>query len=732
MISSKVELLAPAGDFSCFMAAVNAGADAVYLGGPKFGARAYANNFTETEIIEALKIAHLFNKKIYLTVNTLVKNRELDELIPYIAPLYKAGLYGVIVQDMGVLEIMQRHFPDMAIHASTQMTITGIYGAKLLKNMGVCRIVPARELSLDEIKDIKDSTGLEIEAFIHGAMCYSYSGQCLLSSMLGGRSGNRGRCAGPCRLPYTGENGKTVYPLSLKDMYTLPIIPELINAGVTSFKIEGRMKSAEYVAGVTSVYRKYINKYLANPKCEYIIDAKDEELLRGLYIRSGICGGYYKQHNSKDMVTINEAGYSGSSKETLDSIRSQYLNKKPSLDIEGSVYVHAGEPIKYALSYNGICVSDYGGTASAAQSRPLSAEELKERFSKLGDTYFNMKTIAVDTDGNSFAPIKALNELRRSVCGKLESAITAQNSARHVTYDNKIPERTGGINNKNTASDNTNLLAASVTTAEQLKIVCGFSKIKRLYADADLLCRDASLQKYTAVLKENSDIQIYAALPYILRKRSYKYLPEYRQLLEGDCIEGALVRNLDELQWLIDIDYKGQIILDHTIYTWNNEAYNTYKRFFDRITAPLELNQGELSRLGHGGHSDYSAHSDMEMLIYGYLPLMYSANCVRTTIDKCVKSDREGQNIYRLADRYKNVFPVAQKCRHCYNILYNTVPLSLFGQLDSITQMGFNALRLDFTMENADETKQILECYINGKEFPIKNFTNGHYKRGAE
>lgn len=298
MNQTKIELLAPAGDFACFQAAMNAGADAVYLGGDKFGARAYAHNFSEEEIIEALRIAHLFQKKIYLTVNTLIKEKEIADLIPYLTPLYEAGLDGVIVQDIGALMMMREHFPGLELHASTQMTITGVYGAEFLKQLGVCRVVPARELSLDEIRDIKDKTGLAIETFIHGAMCYAYSGQCLFSSILGGRSGNRGRCAGPCRLPYTDEQGHVIYPLSLKDMYTLPIIPKLIQAGIDSFKIEGRMKSPEYVAGVTAMYRKYIDAYLQNPDKPYHVSPKDEAVLRGLYIRTDICQGYYGIYQS--------------------------------------------------------------------------------------------------------------------------------------------------------------------------------------------------------------------------------------------------------------------------------------------------------------------------------------------------------------------------------------------------------------------------------------------------
>ena len=304
MNSQKIELLAPAGNFACFKAAINAGADAIYLGGEKFGARAYAGNFSKEEIIEALRIAHLFERKIYLTVNTLVKESEFEELVPYLAPLYEAGLDGAIVQDVGVLKCLRENFPNLALHASTQMTTTGIYGASYLKRLGVCRVVPARELSLDEIVDIKGKTGLEVECFIHGAMCYAYSGQCLFSSILGGRSGNRGRCAGPCRLPYTDEKGKTLYPFSLKDMYTLSMLPELIRAGIDSFKIEGRMKSPEYVAGVTATYKKYIDMYLKNPDKPYRVFAEDEQLLKELYIRSDICSGYYHKHNDKSMVTL--------------------------------------------------------------------------------------------------------------------------------------------------------------------------------------------------------------------------------------------------------------------------------------------------------------------------------------------------------------------------------------------------------------------------------------------
>lgn len=316
MMDKKVELLAPAGNYQALVGAINAGADAIYLGGEKFSARAYAANFTDEEIVKALHYAHIWGKKLYLAVNTLVKEREFSLLYDYISPFYEAGLDGVIIQDLGVWHYMREMFPALALHASTQMAITGEMGAMFLKQEGASRIVPARELSLTEIKNIKQKTALELECFIHGAMCYSYSGQCLFSSILGGRSGNRGRCAQPCRLPYhvlssadePVQRGSEFYPLSLKDMCTIEFIPKLIQAGIDSFKIEGRMKKPEYVAGVTAIYRKYIDAYYQNGEDAYFVTREDMDKLRKLYIRTELQTGYYDKHNGKDMVTLGQPG----------------------------------------------------------------------------------------------------------------------------------------------------------------------------------------------------------------------------------------------------------------------------------------------------------------------------------------------------------------------------------------------------------------------------------------
>lgn len=307
----KAEILAPAGTYECFRAAINAGADAVYLGGSMFGARAFAGNFAEDELLKAIKTAHLYGRKVYLTVNTLLRNDEITRLGDYIRPYYEAGLDAVIVQDYGVFSVLRDNFPGLALHASTQMTITGKYGARLLKEMGADRVVTARELSVAEIRDIHDNVDVEIESFVHGALCYCYSGQCLLSSMIGGRSGNRGRCAQPCRLLYGMNGGNEAYLLSPKDMCTIESIPDILESGVYSLKIEGRMKSPEYVAGVTAAYRKYVDMYLEKGREGFHVDKDDIKKLMDLYNRGGFCKGYYYSHNDKNMMTFDRPNHRG-------------------------------------------------------------------------------------------------------------------------------------------------------------------------------------------------------------------------------------------------------------------------------------------------------------------------------------------------------------------------------------------------------------------------------------
>lgn len=325
-MKDRVEILAPAGSMECLKAAIAAGADAVYTGGALFGARAYAHNLTEEELLEAIDYVHLHGRRLYLTVNTLIKDREMEkQMYDYLLPYYRQGLDAVIVQDIGLFRFIRKHFPDLPIHASTQMTLTGVEGAKFLEKEGAQRIVTSRELSMAEVKKIADETELEIESFVHGALCYCYSGQCLFSSFIGGRSGNRGQCAQPCRLLYrTPEAKRPQYLLSLKDICTLELIPEMIESGIYSFKIEGRMKKPEYAAAVAFQYRKYADLYLkyyeecpaeedpaAYAMKKYRVREEDRQMLLDLYNRGGFHTGYYHTQNGREMIFLNRPNHAG-------------------------------------------------------------------------------------------------------------------------------------------------------------------------------------------------------------------------------------------------------------------------------------------------------------------------------------------------------------------------------------------------------------------------------------
>ena len=390
----KVELLSPAGGYETMVGAFNAGADAVYLGGSKFGARAYADNFDRDEVLDAIVYAHLHGKKIYMTVNTLVKESEFGQLYDFMLPYAEKNLDGVIVQDFGVMRLIGSEFPAIELHASTQQTVTGVYGAKLLKELGCCRVVPARELSLSEMKAIRQEADIEVEAFIHGAMCYCYSGACLFSSVIGGRSGNRGRCAQPCRLPYRliGQEGKELYPLSLKDMSTIGIIPELIEAGIDSFKIEGRMKKPEYSAGVTALYRKYIDRYYQDPKGKFEVSKEDMEILGSLYQRTGISEGYYHRHNDKTMVTLYSPAYNATSEDILKEVHDRFLTSTLKLKCDIYCELTVGEKLRLAMTayrdQEVFYAEEYGNVVQAASKRPMSKEDISKQLRKLGGTAF--------------------------------------------------------------------------------------------------------------------------------------------------------------------------------------------------------------------------------------------------------------------------------------------------------------------------------------------------------
>ncbi len=412
----KPELLSPAGSLDSLKAAVNAGADAVYIGGARYGARAYADNPDSEGLLKAIDYCHFHGRKMYLTLNTLMKESEFDdELFSFIMPLYREGLDAVIVQDFGIVSYIRSEFPQLPVHASTQMAVAGKYGAKLLSEMGVSRLVLPRELRLPEIAEVTELGGIETECFIHGALCYCYSGQCLMSSLIGGRSGNRGRCAQVCRLPFEGG-----HLLNLKDLNTLKILPDIIDTGVSSLKIEGRMKSPRYTAGVTSVYRRYIDMYDEKGREGYRVSPSDERLLRELFDRGGTTTGYFTRHNGKDMIFKGEKPDRIPDEKLLSRIDREFLESDTRVPLTGEIRLAPGEMSYMSLS-DGTCqVRVTGDIVQRATTRPLTEDEVRTSASKFGDSPFTLRELKVTMLDGIFMPVSSINKLRRKAIESLE------------------------------------------------------------------------------------------------------------------------------------------------------------------------------------------------------------------------------------------------------------------------------------------------------------------------
>ena len=747
MQKKKVELLAPAGNAEAFYGAIHAGADAIYLGGNRFGARAYADNFSEEELISCIRYAHLFNRKVYLTVNTLVKENEFSELYSYLCPFYEAGLDGVIIQDIGVFTYIRDMFPGMELHVSTQMTVTGKYSAALLQEMGACRVVPARELSLAEIKDIKTATGMEIECFIHGAMCYCYSGQCLFSSILGGRSGNRGRCAQPCRLPYSvkgqGYTSEECFPLSLKDMCTIERIPELIEAGIDSFKIEGRMKKPEYAAGVTAIYRKYIDKYYKNPHQPFRVSREDLDKLSKLYIRSERQDGYYNKHNGRDMVTLKSPAYSGSDEGLLYEIRKRYLENSPKLPVMVFGYFQPGEKAMVTYTCKDLSVTVEGEIVQPASKQPLSQENVVKQLGKLGDTVFDIEDMVVSLGEQAFYSLKALNELRREAVSQLEASLINANGFSVKRENHKYIEETKQKNDnffRQEEFDNRReaKLHISVQTLAQLAAVKKSdyrNRITRVYINGDLFVGKDSPELWKML--EGWKAELIISMPYILRMRDASYLEELLRIAQEnkDKIQGFRVSSLEAFGYLKSKAYHGKIYGDAGFYVWNHETMKSWEGKLAGFCMSLELKNGEQKLLMQGDSAKETL--PCEKIFYGRIPMMLTANCVAKTTDACKKNTNEEQML--LIDRYQKAFPVVLNCVHCMNIIYNTVPLSLHNEWGKWKENC--DMRLDFTIEKEKEVLEVLDFFggLLAGEFnskgslpPYKEYTTGHEKRGVE
>lgn len=758
------ELLAPAGNKESLIGAFNAGADAVYLAGERFGARAYASNFSMEDLIGAIHYAHLFNRKIYLTVNTLIKNTELGEMADFLRPYYEAGLDGIIVQDLGVFYLVREFFPGLEIHISTQMTITGSYGATLMKQLGACRVVPARELTLEEIRSIKKRCDIEIETFIHGAMCYSYSGACLFSSMLGGRSGNRGRCAQPCRLSYQVispdlkrvGNVHDTYCISMKDMCTIDMIPQMVDSGIDSFKIEGRMKKSEYAAGVSSIYRKYLD-VCKDENSSFQVTKQDREFLEKLYTRSLQHTGYYDQHNGRDMITLEKPSYNGTDDQLLEMIREKYLSSTLKRTAQFFVKITPGEALAYTLTCNDMTVTGNGEIVQKAQNRPLEQDEVKKQLNKTGNTNIVFDQIELELSPDSFISLKALNEIRRNAILSLEEALLSDykrnlpDADMIINFDQAEKKQADKEDSMKSASAYQTKTAVSVSTSEQIRRVIKFKYVKKIYIPADLILNHENQRTmyYNPIWDTliEWDGEVHIILPQIIRDIPFglegqDYYDKMLSLLKQDRVNGFLVKSMDALGYLIsnhmaDHMNEKEITADAGIYQFNAFSNRLLDPYVDHFTIPYELNLPELLQVG--------IHN-MEIPVYGRIPMMISANCVRKTSSGCDMGNRTEyydfavkENALYLRDRYQTDFPVVCDCTHCHNTIYNSVPLSLHQYIERFSKEQPYAYRIDLTIESGAETESVMMYFSSLKEGekpsgepPYKNYTKGHLARGVE
>ncbi len=708
-----MELLSPAGEYEAFLGAINARCDAVYLAGERFGARAYAQNFTDDEIIRAIDYAHLFGVKVYLTVNTLIKESEWQDVIDYVRKLYDAGLDGCIVQDLGLISSFSELFPNMECHISTQGFATGRFSARFYKSFGASRVVLARELSLDEISSVRENEGVEVEAFIHGAMCYAYSGNCLFSSCLGGRSGNRGRCAGPCRLEYRvisdGRVSDKGYFLSMKDQCALKLIPKLSDRNIDSLKIEGRMKKPEYAAFVTKTYRKYIDKY-ENDHDNYAVSEEDLNDLKHMYLRSKIGEGYFYKNNGKDMITVDSPSYNGNDEALMEKVRTDLIRNIRRIPVEGKVRVISEAKPELTLINGSTAVTvSLDDPVSFANNRAVSCDDIKKQISKMGDSPFVLNSIDVETDDRTFMPVSLLNELRRKAVAKLTEELKQK-----YLDERRIKKVSGSVFPDTQRPSFAVRPIVSVLTADQLSVLvskrtdCYIAISPRL-----LLDESAGIDGMMA------DNVFLLELPLVMRDRDEQKVRTVIEKAVSLDFKGVICHNTEELGLVTSLGAGISVISGPGIYAWNKASVLAIRHFCDAMYAPLELSGNELKAL----------NTEMYISVYGRMPLMNSANCLEKTAFSCKKE--EGPGFLSLKDRKGVSFPVLRNCDFCFNTIYNSVPTSLLEEVNE-GKIDRKYMSLSFTTEDKNMTGQVMDAFFWGKALPSGDYTRAYRRRGVE
>lgn len=690
-MSTYMELLAPAGGMTELKSAVQSGADAVYLGADMFSARAGAGNFDKNQLKEAVEYAHFYGVKVHCAINTLIKEKELLSAVNTAITAAECGVDALIIQDIGLARHLRRVIPTMELHASTQMTVTSLEGVRYLERNGFSRVVLARELSMAEIEKIAKSAKAEIEVFVHGAICMCYSGQCLMSSILGGRSGNRGRCAQPCRLCYTLlENGKEVnnaYILSPKDMSLIEHLGTLKKIGVASLKIEGRLKSAEYVSVVTAIYRKYID----TPQK---VSREDMTELKNAFSRSGFTDGYFTNNLGREMMSHqNPANNSGSTftKEAIERACGKAVRRVP---ITIYATLKAGEPLSLTACDNeGNYVTAIGDlVAEKAINASVDEDRLNEQLKKLGATNFVLEKTYIDIDENITVPIKEVNKVRRDMCELLRKARVGENE----NIINDIP-----LEFAEKKEIKTPYLTATVRTLEQGRAAVKSGRIKRIYASPEIA---EELMKNTCgceIITKLSDIVTDENIP----------------------TESAMVSSAGAMQ-----KYKNKAQYgDFRLNVFNSLTANALSEL-KCVTLSPELNIREIEDIT--GHIE---DVETEIIAYGRIPLMIMRNCPIKAMGKCQRK----KDVYSLRDRKNMEFPI-MCVNDCRAVLLNSKPIYTADIMDEIIHANVNCLRLDFTLETPQECGEIISQYARAlsgekiKPMEENTFTRGHLRRGVQ
>ncbi|NLM35843.1 MAG: U32 family peptidase [Clostridiales bacterium] len=787
MIDRKIELLAPTGDMECLYAAVNNGADAVYLGGSKFSARAYAKNFTLEDIAEAIDYCHGYGVKVYITINTLIKEKELWEALDYVKELYKIGVDGVIIQDIGLGNKLLNSFPGLEVHASTQMSVHNKSTSLLLRELGIKRIVLARELSLEEVKEI--SSVIETEVFIHGALCVCYSGQCLMSSMIGGRSGNRGRCAQPCRLPYEiidkerGER-KQGYLLSPKDICTISNINEIIDNGVTSFKIEGRLKKPEYVAGVVASYRKVIDEYIQNKR---IVDSsKEETKLLQLFNREGFSRGYFWGNTGRDMMAYNypkntglllgkaidgklvelysdvhngdgiRVGDNGTtvSKITIKGRELTSANKGDKVQLWPTIYkkgdlvyktndIKLNEKIResYREKYNRkipisiavefslgkpILISTIFKGKEYCYEGALVEKPLKNPLSK---DFIEDK---LRKTGNTPFEIEKISFIKYEE-GYI--SVASINEARRNLLNMLISQQSGEakvkeINEAYNISSwkGYNSGKKQLDIPEQLYVVSSNEQLKALEeVGVSSVAIDITSRYIDRRKALNCNIpNIYLKLPNIARAEEQSIIRYVEENMSR--IKGIITANLGLINYFYD---KIPCIGDYKLNIFNSEGLHFMNKYCALSTLSVELNRSEIKDIIKVLPKDLP----VQVMVYGKIELMVSEYCAVGSVlggrskDSNCKLNCTGA--YTLKDR-KGMEFVIRNDIYCRSHIYNSLPLDLIDYVKDLKDIGVTHFRYDFIDEGYEETYNIAKAIMNNQSIGLANFTRGHYKRGVE